>query len=194
MSPDGERVLVLGGAGSAVVAVGGDEVEAVDLGATGIARPDPSGRYVAVGGARVAVWDLATGRSVHSSPSPANDLAWAGPCVDEQTCLLVTVGRSLDAWYPLARRHIPLAETTNAQTVALSTDGSTIVAAGWGPVVGVWQLRPVVDDRGRTEVPIAAAAPPTDCLGGEEAVVTARSPRRNAGRRPPGLGPPHRGV
>jgi len=64
----------------------------------------------------------------------------------------VTVGRSLDVWDALVLQHVSVAEDTNAQAVAMSADGSTVASAGWGPSVSIWQLEPITDDVGRTEI------------------------------------------
>ena len=85
VSPDGARVLVVGAAGSAVVQLAGGAAESVDPEATGIVAVDPSGQFAAVGGARVTIWNLATGRPTFSVPRPVNAMAWSGPCGQEPT-------------------------------------------------------------------------------------------------------------
>ena len=62
VAPDGTRVLVVGDTGSAVVRLADGVAESVDPAATGIVSVDPSGRFAAVGGARLTIWDLANGR------------------------------------------------------------------------------------------------------------------------------------
>jgi len=120
VAPDGARVLVVGTAGSSVVGLGTRATDAVDRGATGRVAVDPSGRYAAVGGARLTVWDLSTGRAMFAVPVPANAMAWSGPCDEEIRCKLVTAGESLDVWDPATRRHVQLMDQTNAQSVTIS--------------------------------------------------------------------------
>ena len=79
-SPDGRRVLVTGDAGSALVNLTTGAAESVELGVTGLVAIDPSGRYAAIGGAQLTVWDLMTGQRAFAVPEPANALAWSGPC------------------------------------------------------------------------------------------------------------------
>ena len=57
-SPDGRRVLVTADAGSALVNLTTGTAESTDLGASGLVAIDPSGRFAAIGGARLTVWDL----------------------------------------------------------------------------------------------------------------------------------------
>ena len=128
--------------GSAVVRLADGVAENVDSAATGIVSVDPSGRFAAVGGARLTIWDLANGSPTFSVPRPVNAMAWSGPCGRKLVCTLATVGESLDAWQPEFPRHVELVEQTNAQTVAISADATTVVTAGWGPTVAVWGLRP----------------------------------------------------
>ena len=67
-------------------------------------------------------------------------------------CKLVSAGESLDVWEPAAGRRVRLADQTNAQAVAISGDGSTVVTAGWGATVAVWKLTAQIDDTGRVEL------------------------------------------
>ncbi len=60
----------------------------------------------------------------------------------EPRCRLVSAGESIDVWEPEDRRHIELADQTNAQAVAIDADGSTVATAGWGSSVAVWELGP----------------------------------------------------
>jgi WD40 repeat protein len=125
----------------------------------------------------LTIWDLAAGRPTFSVPRPANDMVWSGPCDDEPACTLVTIGESVDAWQPLTRRHVELVDQTNAQAVAISADSTTVVTAGWGPTVAVWQLRPIVDDSGRTKVaPAPSAAEQGQHCVTSEAELQAASP------------------
>ncbi len=177
MSRDGDHVLIKGIGGSVIVRLSTGEVVGADSGATGIVSVDPSDRYAAVGGARLTIWDLTTGRSTFSVPTPVNDMAWSGPCDAATSCTLATVGESLDAWQPESRRHIELTAQTNAQAVGISADGSTVVTAGWGPNVAVWKLRPIVDDSGRTEID-AGNVTGTDslCAAAADGEIGANSP------------------
>jgi len=156
VAPDGTRVLVVGDTGLAVVRLADGVAENVDPAATGIVSVDPSGRFAAVGGARLTIWDLANGRPAFSVPRPVNAMAWSGPCGRKVVCTLATVGESLDAWQPEFPRHVELVEQTNAQTVAISADATTVVTAGWGPTVAVWGLAPIFDDLARSEIDAAA--------------------------------------
>ena len=156
VAPDGTRVLVVGDTGLAVVRLADGVAENVDPAVTGIVSVDPSGRFAAVGGARLAIWDLANGRPAFSVPRPVNAMAWSGPCGRKVVCTLATVGESLDAWQPEFPRHVELVEQTNAQTVAISADATTVVTAGWGPTVAVWGLAPIFDDLARSEIDAAA--------------------------------------
>jgi WD40 repeat protein len=151
-SPDGRRMLVTGDAGSALVNLTTGAAESVDLGATGLVAIDPSGRYAAIGGAQLTVWDLTSGQRSFAVPEPANALAWSGPCDADVACKLVSAGESLDVWDPAGGRRVRLADQTNAQAVAISGDGSTVVTAGWGATVAVWKLAAQVDDTGRVEL------------------------------------------
>ena len=172
---DGARVLVVGTTGSAMVDVVAGTA-AVDPGATGRVVIDASGRYAAVGGDRLAVWDLDHGELRFAVPLPVTAMAWSACEADEDhpadrqaTCRLVTSGESLDVWDPETRRRVELVAQTNAQSVAISSDGQTVVAAGWGSTVARWQLRPIVDDLGRSvasEQEIAAAGRGLDFDGG----------------------------
>jgi WD40 repeat protein len=178
VSPDGARVLVVGDAGSAVVQLPGGKAESVDPEATGVVSVDPSGQFAAVGGARVTIWNLATGRPAFSVPRPVNAMAWSGACGREPRCTLATVGESADAWQPESRRHVELVDQTNAQAVAISADGTTVVTAGWGPTVAVWRLRPIFDDSGRSEIAAAdiATAPNPQCASTGDGDLHAVSP------------------
>lgn len=167
-SPDGRRVLVTADAGSALVNLTTGTAESLDLGATGLVAIDPSGRYAAIGGARLTVWDLITGQRAFAVPEPANALAWSGPCDAEIACKLVSAGESLDVWDPAGGRRVRLADQTNAQAVAISDDASTVVTAGWGATVAVWKLAAQVDDSGRVELappgPLTAVDPSSRAL------------------------------
>ena len=152
VSPDGRRVLVAADAGSALLNLTTGAADSVELGAAGLIAIDPSGRYAAIGGARLTVWDLTTGQRAFAVPEPANALAWSGRCDADVACKLVSAGESLDVWDPAGGRRVRLADQTNAQAVAISDDGSTVVTAGWGTTVAKWALTAPVDDSGRREL------------------------------------------
>jgi WD40 repeat protein len=145
-------VLVTADAGSALVNLSTGIAESTDLGASGLVAIDPSGRFAAIGGARLTVWDLVIGQRAFAVPEPANALAWSGRCDADVACKLVSAGESLAVWEPAAGRRIRLADQTNAQAVAISGDGSTVVTAGWGATVAVWKLTAQIDDTGRVEL------------------------------------------
>ena len=151
-SPDGRRVLVTADEGSALVNLTTGVAESVEAGATGLVAIDPSGRYAAIGGAQLTVWDLMTGQRAFAVPEPANALAWSGSCDADVACKLVSAGESLDVWDPAGGRRVRLGDQTNAQAVAISGDGSTVVTAGWGATVAVWKLAAQIDDSGRVEL------------------------------------------
>jgi len=161
VAPDGQRALAVGTEGSAIVDLLSATVDAIDDGAVGQVAVDPSGRYAAVGGARLTIWDLETGRSRFTVPRPVTAMAWSG-CDAASSCVLATVGESLDVWNPVTRRHIELLGQTNAQTVAISTSGSSVVTGGWGSNAAVWQLRPIVDDTGRSTIDASGVTEPVD--------------------------------
>ena len=167
-SPDGRRVLVTAEGGSALVNLTTGTTESVELGATGLVATDPSGRFAAIGGTQLTVWDLTSGQRAFAVPEPANALAWSGRCDADVACKLVSAGLSLDVWDPAARRRVRLAEETNAQAVAISGNGSTVVTAGWGSTVAVWELAASVDDSGRVELapagPLTAVDPASGSL------------------------------
>jgi WD40 repeat protein len=165
-SPDGRRVLVMGDAGSALVNLATGDPESIELGATGLVAIDPSGRFAAIGGARLAVWDLTTGQRAFAVPEPANALAWSGRCDEAVACKLVSAGESLDVWDPAGGRRVQLADQTNAQAVAISRDASTVVTAGWGDTVAVWKLAAPVDDSGRSELAPAGSLTAVDPVSG----------------------------
>jgi WD40 repeat protein len=155
VAPDGARVLVVGTTGSAMV----DVVAGTAVGFhgyTGRVLTDPSGRFAAVGGfaavgeSRLTLWDFDSGLPTFAVPLLIEAMAWSGTC--ETSCRLVTAGGSLDTWDPFTRRRVQLANQANAQAVATSADGNTVVTAGWGSSVAVWQLLPIIDNSSRTEM------------------------------------------
>jgi hypothetical protein len=160
LSPDGSHLLVLTRAGAVMLDARSGATSAEDRAPAGPTAADQSGRYVAVGGAGLDVWDLQLGQRVLAVPDPVNAVAWA-----RSTPRLVTVGRSLDVWDVASPRHVQLAEGTNAQTVAIAPDGASIASAGWGASVSVWRMDPTADDVGREALIRAATG------GGEPAVA-----------------------
>lgn len=168
LAGSGRRALVAGSDGTAVV--GADGVLAADD-AVGHVAPDPTGRFVAVVGTQLSVWNLARAQRVVSVPEPVNAAAWSG-CDGADACRLVTVGATVDVWEPAADRRIRLADQTNAQAVDITADGGTVVTAGWGPTVAVWSLSLPIDDRGREQLTDAGGAAAYDPATG--AVATWR--------------------
>jgi hypothetical protein len=161
-SEDGGRALLVGANGSAVVDLASGDVVGLGLGETGVVAADPAGRFVAVGGKRLVVWDMRSGDRVFAVPQPANVLAWSGPCDDSGLCRLVTAGESLDVWDPSTGRMIRLEDQTNAQAVAISADASMVASAGWGPAVALWSVSPLIDNSGREMLAPAGAATSVD--------------------------------
>ena len=155
------------GTGTTIVDPATGAVRASDAGATGVTAVDPTGRFVAMGGGRLAIWDLSTAQRVIAVPEPVNAIAWSGTCSATAGCRVVTVGRSLDVWDALVLQHVSVAEDTNAQAVAMSADGTTVASAGWGPSVSVWQLEPITDDVGRTEISPSGGPSAYDAATGE---------------------------
>lgn len=144
----GRRAFVGGDAGIAIVDPG--SVVTTDAG-TGRVVPDPSGRFVAVVGTHLAVWDLARARAVLGVPEPMNAAAWSS-CDGTSPCRLVSAGATIDVWEPGAGRRVRLADQTSAQAVDITADGETVVTAGWGATVAVWSLTLPIDDRGREQL------------------------------------------
>ena len=205
VAPDGARLLVVTDERTVLVDTAGGVPVSVDEGGVGVVAGDASGRYVAVGGPRLAVWDLQTGQRRIALPERVSALAWGGSCALGEPCVLATVGTSLDVWDPAALTHQRMATDTNAQAVAVSPDGSTIASAGWGPAVAVWQLQSRPDTTVRRELAPAGALTAFDPESGVLARVAggdgpALGPEHHPGRvhrgragrpdRPPGRGPP----
>ena len=149
VSPDGDRLLVVGTAGTAFVDLATGDASVSPGGGTSVVEPDPSGRFLALGGSRLSVWDLTTGQRVIAVPQVASALAWSGPCDLEVRCKLVAAGVAIDVIDPIAETQVRLADEVGAQTVAISADGSTVTSGGWGATVAVWSVRPVLDDSTR---------------------------------------------
>ena len=58
LSADGGSLLLVTGTGTTIVDPATGAVRASDAGATGVTAVDPTGRFVAMGGGRLAIWDL----------------------------------------------------------------------------------------------------------------------------------------
>jgi WD40 repeat protein len=161
-SADGQRALLVGSSGSAVVDL--DSGAAMGLGPdeTGVVEADPAARYAAVGGKQLVVWDLRSGDRVFAVPETANALAWSGPCDDGGQCRLVTAGETLDLWNPATARRIRLSDQTNAQAVAVTRDAAVVASGGWGHAVAVWSAVPMFDDSGRETLASEGAATSVD--------------------------------
>jgi hypothetical protein len=149
VAPHGGSVLVVGSDGAALVDLASGAASTSPGGGTTVIDADPSGRFVALGGSRLSVWDLAAGQRVISMPQVVSALAWSGPCDAEPRCRLVAGGSGIDVIDPLAETQIRLADDVGTQTVAISPDGATVASGGWGPVVAVWSVRPMLDDSSR---------------------------------------------
>jgi hypothetical protein len=188
VAPAGGRVLVVTDRRTLLVSTAGEAV--VDEGGVGLVAVGPSGRFVAVGGPRLAVWDLGTGQRRIALPDPVSAMAWGGSCMSGEPCILTTVGTSIDVWDPVALTHKRMADDTSAQAVAVSRDGITITSAGWGPAVAVWQLQSRPDVTVRREVAPPGALTAFDPESGVLARVargTAELSGPGAARRAPSL-------
>jgi hypothetical protein len=148
-APDGSNVLVVGSEGAALVDLASGAASTSPGGGTTVIDADPSGRFVALGGSRLAVWDLAAGQRVISMPQVVSALAWSGPCDAAPRCRLVAGGSGIDVIDPLAEVQVRLADEVGTQAVAISPDATTVASGGWGPVVAVWSVRPMLDDSSR---------------------------------------------
>jgi hypothetical protein len=115
---------------------------------TGGLAVDPSGRWAAIGGTRLTIWDLRRGQRVLASDDDVSAMAWSR-CDEDDVCRLVTSGEAIDVWEPAIARRIQLADQTNAQAVDITADGDTVVTAGWGSTVARWTLTVPIDDAGR---------------------------------------------
>ena len=183
LSPDGGHALLVGASGSAVVDLASGVVVGLGPGETGLVAADPGGRFVAVGGKRLVVWDLRTGDRVFAVPQPASALAWSGACDDGRQCRLASAGESLDVWDPATGRRITLEDQTNAQAVAISADASTVASAGWGASVALWSIAPLVDNAGREMLAPGGEATSVDPVTLRIARATSPDDRRDRRRR-----------
>ncbi|HEY3486371.1 MAG TPA: WD40 repeat domain-containing protein, partial [Ilumatobacteraceae bacterium] len=169
VADDGGAVLIVGAEGSTVADLD-DGTRAAPDAAAGTIAPDPSGRYVAVGGSRLTIWDLTTGQPAVAVSETATAMAWS-ECDGDRPCRLVTAGESLDVWEPRSGRRIQLAEQTNAQAVAISRDGDRVVTGGWGSAIAVWDLTVPIDDTGRERLTEPGALSAADAGTGAVAVA-----------------------
>jgi hypothetical protein len=119
----------------------------------------------------LTVWDVESGARVVSVPDKTNAMAWSA-CTEAATCRLVTAGEAIDVWEAATGRRTRLADQTNAQSVAITADGETVVSGGWGPTVAVWTLAVQIDDPGRGGVTPAGAPSARDPFTGTVAQVT----------------------
>ena len=153
VAASGQLAVIVGSAASVTVALDGRGTLGSDVRSSGVVAIDPSGRYVAVGGERLVVWDLAGGERPLSIPTEVSTLSWSNTCADATaTCRLVSGGQSIVVWEPATGRQVTLAADSNAQAVSISADGMTIVTAGWGSQVARWTMQPPIDAGGRTTV------------------------------------------
>lgn len=146
----GDVALVAGEAATAVVDGRAARVVATDPVAGSVAI-DPSGRFAAVGGSRVTIWDLARAERVVAVAEEVNALAWSA-CDGTGPCRLVTAGEAIIVWEPDSGRRVELADQTNAQAVDITDDGETIASAGWGTSVALWDMSVPIDDSSREQL------------------------------------------
>jgi WD40 repeat protein len=152
VSRDGQRALVVGSGGTAVInLLTGVAVESPGGGTTVVA-PDPSGRFVAIGGSRLAVWDLDHGERVIAIPQVAAALDWSAPCDQAARCKLVAGGVSIDVFDPFTETQVRLVDEIGAQSIAISPDGARVASGGWGDSLAVWSVGPSFDDSQRSEI------------------------------------------
>ena len=170
VAANGRLAVIVGSAASVMVALDGRGVLGSDVRSSGAIGVDPSGRYVAVGGERLVVWDLMTGERPLAIPAEVSTLAWSDTCVDATaTCRLVSGGQSIAVWEPVTGRQITLAADSNAQAVSISADGMTIVTAGWGSQVARWTMQPSIDGDGRATILDAGGPTAYDQVSGQSA-------------------------
>ena len=167
-SPDGRRVLVTGDAGSALVNLATGTAESVDLGATGLVAIDPSGRYAAIGGAQLTVWDLTTGQRAFAVPEPANALAWSGRATStSRASWSAPASRSTCGTRRLGVASGSPTRPTPRRSRSPAT-GRRWSPPGWGATVAVWKLAAQIDDTGRVELappgPLTVGRPVTGAL------------------------------
>jgi len=91
VAADGGRLLVVTDRRAVLVPSAGGAPAVVDDGGGDLVARDPSGRFVAVGGPRLAVWDLHTGQRPIALPERVSAMAWGGTCMPGESCVLTTV-------------------------------------------------------------------------------------------------------
>ena len=179
VAPNGQHALVVGAAGRALVdfergtavLVPGDDATTIEL--------DPSGRFVALGGTRLGVWDLNSGQRLIAVAQVTNALAWSGPCDQPVPCKLAVSGVSIDVFDPVADTQVRIADDVGATAIALSSDGTHVVSGGWGGSVNVWNVTPAVDNSARTAIaPVAVTDVRARLEPSCRAEVTATSPNQ----------------
>jgi hypothetical protein len=203
VAPDGRRVLVIGSAGTVMVDVSRDaegnaggsggaggtsnvELDG-DVRAAGPIAADPSGRFVAIGGERLTVWDLEALQRVLALPEQVSTIQWSGTCAQPTiTCRLVSGGQSIAVWEPDTGRRMVLAADSNAQAVAISDDGLTVVSAGWGSHIARWSLDAAKVGDSTT---IVEAGGPTDLDDSSGVVARASGTATTVGDRTVSTGP-----
>lgn len=146
---DGSRALVVGSGGTALVDLTTSNIVSSPGGGTTVVTPDPSGRYVAIGGSRLSVWDLDRGSRIIAVPQVAASLDWSGPCDQPPACKLVAGGVAIDVFDPATETQVRLVDEIGAQAVAISADGARVVSGGWGESLAVWSVGPSFDDSTR---------------------------------------------
>jgi hypothetical protein len=149
VSPDGARVLVVGTSGTALIDPIDQSVVLTPGGGTSVVAADPSGRFVALGGSRLAVWDMLAGQRTVAVPQLTAALDWSGPCDAPTRCVLAAAGVAIDVIDPIAETQVRLVDEIGAQAIAISNDGRTVVSGGWGTTVALWSTEPTIDDSSR---------------------------------------------
>jgi WD40 repeat protein len=161
LSRDGARALVVGSGATAVVDLADGTAVTSPGGGTTVVLPDPSSRYVAIGGSRLSVWDLDRAERIIAVPQVAATLDWSAPCEEGPACKLVAGGVAIDVFDPVTETQVRLVDEIGAQSVAISRDGLRVVSGGWGRSVAVWSVGPSFDDSARREIDeqVLGAAP-----------------------------------
>lgn len=170
LSRDGPRALVVGSNGTGVVDLMTGEAITSPGGGTTVVATDPSGRYVAVGGSRLSIWDLDRAQRIVAVPQVAAALDWSAACDRPPACKLVAGGVAIDVFDPVAETQVRLVDEIGAQAVAISPDGTTVVSGGWGENLAVWSVGASVDDSSRRQVDDAALRA-TQSIAAPEAVT-----------------------
>jgi WD40 repeat protein len=167
-SRDGARALIVGSSGTGVLDLTSGEAVTSPGGGTTAVAADPSGRFVATGGSRLAVWDLDRGQRIVAVPQVASAFDWSGSCDHAPACKLVAGGIAIDVFDPLTETQVRLVDEISAQTVAISPDGLRVVSGGWGDSIAVWSVGPSFDDSARRDIDRfeLGSSPPIAALAG----------------------------